>query len=67
VLDGDGDNLLFLRLFHLMMLTYKIKDLRKIGLGVWSGFSWLRIGTGGAGCCEYGDEPAGSGAREIIN
>jgi hypothetical protein len=21
VLDGDGDNLLFLRLFHLMMLT----------------------------------------------
>jgi hypothetical protein len=22
-------------------------DLREIGWGVWSGFSWLRIGTGG--------------------
>jgi hypothetical protein len=24
-----------------------IMDLREIGLGVWSGFSWLRIGAGG--------------------
>jgi hypothetical protein len=22
-------------------------DLREVGLGVWSGFSWLRIGSGG--------------------
>jgi hypothetical protein len=22
-------------------------DIREIGLGVWSGFSWLRIGAGG--------------------
>jgi hypothetical protein len=22
-------------------------DLRDVGLGVWSGFSWLRIGSGG--------------------
>jgi hypothetical protein len=23
------------------------KDLRETGCGVWSGFNWLRIGTGG--------------------
>jgi hypothetical protein len=34
------------------------KDLReKWGGKVWTGFSWLRIGTSG-GCCEYGNEPS---------
>jgi hypothetical protein len=33
--------------------------------GVLSGFSWLRIGLA-AGCCEYGDEPSGSGATELV-
>jgi hypothetical protein len=42
-------------------------NLWEIGLGgVWSGFTWLRIGTGGAGCCECGDEPSGSGATELV-
>jgi hypothetical protein len=26
-------------------------DLREIGLGVWIGFDWLRIGTGGELLC----------------
>jgi hypothetical protein len=39
-------------------------DLREIGLGLWIGFDWLRIGTGGGGCCECGDEPSGSCAKE---
>jgi hypothetical protein len=37
-------------------------DLREIGfegVRVWTGFTWLRIGTGG-GSCEHGDEPSGS-------
>ena len=25
-----------------------------------TGWSWLRIGSGGGGTCEYGDEPLGS-------
>jgi hypothetical protein len=33
--------------------------------GVWSGFTWLRIGIAG-GCCECGDEPSGSGAMEFV-
>jgi hypothetical protein len=33
--------------------------------GVWSGFTWLRIGSL-AGCCECGDEPTGSGATELV-
>jgi hypothetical protein len=38
-------------------------DLRKIGWGVWIGFSWLRMG-----CCECGDEPSGgSGATELVD
>jgi hypothetical protein len=41
-------------------------DLREIGWGVWSGFTWLRIGTVG-GCCECGDEPSGSGATELVS
>jgi hypothetical protein len=42
-------------------------DLREIGWegGVWSGFIWLDIGTGG-GFCEHGEEPSGSGATELI-
>jgi hypothetical protein len=40
------------------------KDLR-LARRMWSGFIWLRIGTGG-GCCEQGDEPAGSGATELV-
>lgn len=27
----------------------------KLGLRVWIGFTWLRIGTG-CGCCEHGSE-----------
>jgi hypothetical protein len=38
-------------------------DLRETGLGVWSGFSWLRTGAGGG---RYGDEPAVSGARKLL-
>jgi hypothetical protein len=34
-------------------------DLGEIG---WSGFNWLRIGTGS---CEHGDEPWDSGATEL--
>jgi hypothetical protein len=33
--------------------------------GVWSGFTWPRIGIL-AGCCECGDEPSGSGATEVV-
>jgi hypothetical protein len=33
--------------------------------GMQSESSWLRIGTGG-GSCEYGDEPAGSGAMDLV-
>jgi hypothetical protein len=32
-------------------------DLQDVGL--WTGASWLRIGTGG-GTCESGNEPSGS-------
>jgi hypothetical protein len=28
----------------------------KIGLRMWNGFIWLRIGIG-SGLCEYGNEP----------
>jgi len=31
----------------------------KWDVGVWTGSSWLRIGTGG-GICECGNEPSGS-------
>jgi hypothetical protein len=34
--------------------------------GVWSGFTWLRIGIL-AGSCEFGDEPSGSGATELVS
>jgi hypothetical protein len=40
-------------------------DLREMGWGVWSGFSWLRIGTV-AGSCVCGDEPSVSGATEFV-
>jgi len=29
-------------------------------VGVWTGSSWLRIGTGGEHLCECGNEPSGS-------
>jgi hypothetical protein len=32
---------------------------------VWRGFTWLKIGIVG-GCCEFGDEPSGSGATELV-
>jgi hypothetical protein len=38
---------------------------RSVG-GVWSGFTWLRIGTVG-GLCECGDEPSGSGATGLVS
>jgi len=34
-------------------------DLQEVGLEVWTGSSWLRIGTGG-GPFDYGIEPSGS-------
>jgi hypothetical protein len=40
-------------------------DLSEIVWGVWSGFTWLRIGIF-AGSCECGDEPSGSGAMELV-
>jgi hypothetical protein len=33
--------------------------------GVWSASSWFRIGPV-AGSCKYGDEPAVSGATELV-
>jgi hypothetical protein len=33
--------------------------------GVYTGFDWLRTGTGG-GCCECGDEPSGSCGMELV-
>jgi hypothetical protein len=45
---------------------YGIKmDLREIGRGVWSGFTWLRVGTRG-GCCECIDETLVSEATELV-
>jgi hypothetical protein len=41
------------------------KNLREIGCGIWSGFSWLRIGPV-AGCFEHGDEPSVSGPTELV-
>jgi hypothetical protein len=34
-------------------------ELQEVGCGVWTGFSWLRIETGG-GTCECGNEHSGS-------
>jgi hypothetical protein len=39
-------------------------DLRE-AWGVWIGFNWLSIGTGGGLLC--GDEPSGSCATELVN
>jgi hypothetical protein len=41
-------------------------DLKEVGWGVWSGFTWLRIGLL-AGCHECADEPSGSGATELVS
>jgi hypothetical protein len=38
----------------------------EIDWGVQSGSSWLRIGAV-VGCCEYGYEPVGSGATELLS
>jgi hypothetical protein len=38
-------------------------DLREIGWG-WIGFDWLRIGTS---FCEFGGEPSGSSATELVS
>jgi hypothetical protein len=36
-------------------------DLQEMGLGAWTGLSWLRIETGGGtGTCECGNKPSGS-------
>jgi hypothetical protein len=35
-------------------------------VGVWSGFTWLRIGPL-AGSCECCDEPSGSGATDLVS
>jgi hypothetical protein len=39
--------------------------LKRLVEGVWSGFTWLRIGIAGD-CCECSDEPLGSGATELV-
>jgi hypothetical protein len=40
---------------------------KEVGCGVWTGLSWLRIGTG-TGICESGNEPSGSiKCREFID
>jgi hypothetical protein len=49
----------------------RFEDGIKLDLGefvwrLWSGFTWLGIGTL-AGCCECGDEPSGSGAAELVS
>jgi hypothetical protein len=33
--------------------------------GLWSGFSWLKMGPL-AGCCVYGDEPSSSVITELV-
>jgi len=47
--DPDADGRIILRWI-----------LRKWEGTVGTGWSWLRIGSGGGGTCEYGDEPLGS-------
>jgi hypothetical protein len=37
-------------------------DLREIG---WGSADWIQLAQ--AGCCEYGDEPGGSGATELVS
>jgi hypothetical protein len=40
---------------------------RKWDVGIWTGSSWLRIGTGG-GTCDCGNEPSGSiKCREFLD
>jgi hypothetical protein len=41
-------------------------DLGDIDSGMWSAYSWLRIGSGG-GSCECGDDPSGSGFTEVVS
>jgi hypothetical protein len=37
-------------------------DIMTFDWEMWSGFSWLRTGTGSG---EHGDEPSGSGTTEL--
>jgi hypothetical protein len=37
--------------------------LGRLAWGVWIGFDWLRTGTS---CCECGDKPSGSCAKELV-
>jgi hypothetical protein len=37
-------------------------DLREIG---WWSVDWIQLDQ--AGCCEYGDEPSGSGATDLVS
>jgi hypothetical protein len=40
---------------------------RKWDVGIWTGSSWLRIGTGGS-TCDCGNEPSGSiKCREFLD
>jgi hypothetical protein len=41
-------------------------DLREIG---WGSVDWIQLAQEGpvAGSCEYGDEPSGSGATELVS
>jgi hypothetical protein len=41
-------------------------DLGDIGSGMWSAYSWLRIGSGG-GSCECGDDPSDSSFTEVVS
>jgi hypothetical protein len=40
--------------------------LERLAAGLWSGFSWLRIGAG-CGLCECFDESLDSGTTEIVS
>jgi hypothetical protein len=40
-------------------------NVAETGWGLWSGFSWLRIGQL-KGYCKHGDEASGSGATELV-
>jgi hypothetical protein len=38
--------------------------LERLAWGMWIGFDWLRIRTGS---CDFGDEPSGSCATELVS
>jgi len=43
------------RLYEMVILKWIF---RKLDGEAWAGWIWLRIGTGGGGCCECGNEPS---------